>query len=102
MSDENEAMRWQSDLRDQLRGTASTKPERGMSSRTARTRYISLTQSIPMAIACCSSGRTSGGVPLEVVGAELGNGGLLVFHVMRLRERYRYSYLRVMAWQKRR
>lgn len=55
-----------------------------------------------MAIACCSSGRTSGGVPLEVVGAELGNGGLLVFHVMRLRERYRYSYLRVMAWQKRR
>jgi hypothetical protein len=42
------------------------------------------------------------GVPLEVLGAELADGDLLVFHAMRLRDRYRDSYLRVMEWHKRR
>lgn len=36
------------------------------------------------------------GVPLEVVGLELADGGLLVIHAMRLREIHRDDYARVM------
>lgn len=35
------------------------------------------------------------GVPLEVVGLELADGGLLVIHAMRLREMHRDDYARV-------
>ncbi len=41
------------------------------------------------------------GVPLEVFGLELADGDLLVIHAMKLRERFREEYARVMRWQER-
>ena len=39
------------------------------------------------------------GVPLEVIGVELADGGLLVIHAMRLRASYRDDYEGVMRCQ---
>lgn len=39
------------------------------------------------------------GVPLEVIGIELSDGGLLVIHVMRLRQKYERDLARVMECQ---
>jgi hypothetical protein len=39
------------------------------------------------------------GVPLEVIGLELASGDLLVIHAMKLREKYRADYERVMRCQ---
>ena len=39
------------------------------------------------------------GVPLEVVGLELADGGLLVIHAMRLRKMHGDDYARVMQCQ---
>jgi hypothetical protein len=39
------------------------------------------------------------GVPLEVIGVELADGGLLVIHAMRLRASYRDAYVEVMRCQ---
>lgn len=38
------------------------------------------------------------GVPLEVMGIELADGDLLVIHAMRLRQKYRDAFERVMEW----
>ena len=38
------------------------------------------------------------GVPLEVMGIELADGGLLVIHAKRLRPKYRDAFKQVMEW----
>ena len=39
------------------------------------------------------------GIPLEVIGLELANEGLLIIHAMKLRPKYRADYERVMRCQ---
>jgi hypothetical protein len=41
------------------------------------------------------------GVPLEIVGVELADGDVLIIHAMRLAEKHRDDYTKVMRWHDR-
>ena len=50
-------------------------------------------------ISSCSWGLTLDGIPLEVIGLELASEDLFVIHAMKLRQKYRADYERVMRCQ---